>query len=68
MRWIDKQPPIYVHHEDTWYNESNKLTYQADIFALSWYCIDKEWEQPIPFPQKTKIKRWYPEDINPGKK
>jgi len=53
MKWISKDPPIYVWPRDTWYNERDGFEYYADI--------DKAiWEHPlrpeaIPFTKKTRI-------------
>jgi hypothetical protein len=52
MQWISRNdPPLYVWNGDTWYNQGDKKTYQANIPLRYWYDgIDV-----INFPKKTKV-------------
>jgi hypothetical protein len=56
MRWISKEPPIYVWQGDTWFNERDGKEYYADISTRVW----RQEEQTfvfIDFPKKTQIKK-----------
>lgn len=58
MKWISKEPPLYVWPDDTWFNEKGNL-YYAD-------CVNFYWEsrhgKKIVMPEKTMIRYregWY---------
>jgi hypothetical protein len=51
MKWISKDPPLYVWEGDIWYNERNKKCYDVNIKENAWVNLDEK----IPFPKKTKI-------------
>mgnify|MGYP001262304282 CR=1 FL=1 len=50
MKWISKDPPIYVWKDDLWYNEKDKLVYSANITKQAWIA-----DTAIPFPKKTRV-------------
>lgn len=50
MQWIAKDPPIYVHPDDTWYCERDRKVYKPDMQKLAWVCGDIV----KPFP----LKKW----------
>lgn len=56
MRWVSKEPPIYVWGGDFWYNEKEKLDYTADLGRQFWHheCQDGSFKV-VPFPKKTKV-------------
>jgi hypothetical protein len=51
MKWIDKNPPLYVWPGDEWYNERDKMIYTCDIEKREWVNADKR----IDFLKKTKV-------------
>jgi hypothetical protein len=56
MRWISKEPPIYVWAGDIWYNERDKLEYKADLGRQIWHHFDDDLSVlVVPFPKKTKV-------------
>ena len=52
MRWIGKQPPLYVWPGDEWLHERNGIIYEASIDEFKWIC---QGQSDIEFPKKTKI-------------
>lgn len=58
MRWISKEPPLYVWRGDSWYNEKDNLVYTADLTRGFWHHFESDDDQNpkiIPFPKKTRI-------------
>lgn len=53
MRWtsIERAAPLYIWHDDTWYNETDKQEYSADIDKRLWV----NHERSIPWPPKTRV-------------
>lgn len=56
MRWISKEPPIYVWDGDIWHSEKEKLDYEADLNRQVWHHTDVDLSiRVVPFPKKTKV-------------
>lgn len=54
MKWIsNNDPPLYLRPLDTWYNQKDKKTYDANIHDRFW--IAQGSLEIIYFPKKTKV-------------
>lgn len=51
MKWIDKNPPLYVREEDYWERENDHKIFKADLSLLQWINDDEK----ISFPKKTRV-------------
>jgi len=51
MRWVSKDPPIYVRDGDSWKNERNRIHYVASVHTRRWMSPDNE----IQMPKKTVL-------------
>lgn len=53
MKWIasHRSPPIYIWHDDEWYNETDKKTYIPNFNSMCWECGGVK----FPFTKKVYI-------------
>jgi len=54
MKWVGKDPPIYIYLGDEWVRESDQKTFKTDEENKSWVAEDGEM---IKWPKKSKITR-----------
>ena len=56
MKWIsNNDPPLYVWPGDWWYNQKDKITYNANIISKSWIFENGVDLIYINFTKKTRI-------------
>lgn len=55
MKWIsNNDPPLYVWFGDVWYNQKDRIQYNADIHNRLWWMLSDRFHE-IPFLKKTRI-------------
>ena len=61
MKWISKDPPLYVWKDDLWEREIDHKIFYPGIKSKFWF-VPKEKDE-VPFPEKTKVcffgNSWY---------
>jgi hypothetical protein len=55
MKWIGKEPPLYIFLDDIWERESDRKQFKPDTNKKGWVAEDGE---AVYWAKKARIMKW----------